>query len=105
MDSGLTRAEAEKQADAPAPPRPAPAAGARPPAGPKLDLTKITFPVLAINGELDRPNAKTVRMKRELKNFKSVVLPGKSHLTAIVAPYMPKEYLESVVGFIDANDL
>jgi pimeloyl-ACP methyl ester carboxylesterase len=104
MDGGLTRAEAEKQADTPAPPRPAPAAGARPPAGPKLDLTTITFPVIAINGELDRPNAKTVRMKRELKNFKSVVLPGKSHLTAIVTPYMPKEYLESVVAFINAND-
>jgi pimeloyl-ACP methyl ester carboxylesterase len=105
MDGGLSRQEAEKQADAPAAPRPAPAAGARPPSSaPKLDLTTITFPVIAINGELDRPNAKTTRMKRELKNFKSVVLPGKSHLTAIVMPYMPKEYLESVVNFINAND-
>ena len=105
MDGGLSRQEAEKQSTAPAPPRPAPAAGARPAASaPKLDLTTITFPVIAINGELDKPNAKTTRMKRELKNFKSVVLPGKSHLTAIVMPYMPKEYLESVVNFINAND-
>jgi pimeloyl-ACP methyl ester carboxylesterase len=41
-----------------------------------IDLTKIQIPVLAINGEFDRPNANTVRMQRELKNFKSVVLPG-----------------------------
>jgi pimeloyl-ACP methyl ester carboxylesterase len=47
-----------------------------------IDLTKIEIPVLAINGEFDSPNAKTVRMQRELKNFKSVILPGKSHLTA-----------------------
>jgi pimeloyl-ACP methyl ester carboxylesterase len=68
-------------------------------------LTKITFPVMAINGELDRPLAKTVRMHRELRNFTNVVLPGKSHLTAIAAPYIPKEYEESVVKFINANDL
>jgi pimeloyl-ACP methyl ester carboxylesterase len=73
-------------------------------AGPQLDLTKITFPVLSINGEFDRPLAKTVRMSRELRNFTNVVLPGKSHLTAIMAGYMPKEYLESVVKFINAND-
>jgi pimeloyl-ACP methyl ester carboxylesterase len=74
------------------------------PAGPQLDLTKIAFPVLAINGEFDRPLAKTVRMQRELRNFTNVVLPGKSHLTAIMAGYMPKEYLESIVKFINAND-
>jgi pimeloyl-ACP methyl ester carboxylesterase len=70
----------------------------------QIDLTKITIPVLAINGEFDQPNAKTHRMQRELKNFKSVVLPGKSHLTAIMAGYMPKEYITELVAFIDAND-
>jgi pimeloyl-ACP methyl ester carboxylesterase len=74
------------------------------PAGPQIDLTKIAFPVMAVNGEFDRPLAKTVRMHRELLNFTNVVLPGKSHLTAIMAGYMPKEYLESVVKFINAND-
>ena len=103
MDNGMTREEAEKHADDPALPRPAIPAGARTQT-PPLDLTKITFPVLAINGELDRPNAKTHRMQRELKNFTNVVLPGKSHLTAIAAPYMPKEYLESVVKFVNEND-
>ncbi len=110
MDNGKTREEAEKLADTPRAPRTSAttAAGAAatrtPPAGPQLDLTKITFPVMAVNGEFDRPLAKTVRMHRELRNFTNVVLPGKSHLTAIAAPYMPKEYLESVVRFINAND-
>jgi pimeloyl-ACP methyl ester carboxylesterase len=70
----------------------------------QIDLTKIKIPVLAINGEFDGPNAKTHRMQRELTNFKSVVLPGKSHLTAIMAGYMPKEYVDALVAFIDAND-
>jgi pimeloyl-ACP methyl ester carboxylesterase len=103
MDNGMSREEAEKHADDPAPPRPAIPAAARTQT-PPLDLTKITFPVIAINGELDRPNAKTHRMQRELKDFTNVILPGKSHLTAIAAPYMPKEYLERMVAFINAND-
>jgi pimeloyl-ACP methyl ester carboxylesterase len=74
------------------------------PAGPKLDLTKLNIPMLAINGEYDRPNAKTHRLQREVKNFKNVILPGKSHLTAIMAGYIPKEYGESLVAFVNAND-
>ena len=107
MDNGMSREEAEKLASTPAPPRPpATAAGAAAPAAarPSIDLTKVTIPVLAINGELDRPNAKTTRMTRELKNFTNVVLPGKSHLTAIAAPYIPKEYADSLVRFIDKNN-
>jgi pimeloyl-ACP methyl ester carboxylesterase len=80
------------------------AAARTPTSGPQLDLTRITFPVMAVNGEFDRPLAKTARMFRELKNFTNVVLPGKSHLTAIMAGYMPKEYLEAVVKFINAHD-
>ncbi|CAN5518985.1 alpha/beta hydrolase [soil metagenome] len=102
MDNGMTREEAEKHANDPEPPRPPLPANARPQG--RLDLTKIDFPVLAINGEFDRPNAKTHRMQRELKSFTNVVLPGKSHVTAVAAPYMPKECLESVVSFIEAND-
>ncbi len=71
----------------------------------QIDLTKIKIPVLAINGEFDRPNAKTHRMQRELANFHSVVLPGKSHLTAIMAGYIPKEYIDSLVKFIDEHDV
>lgn len=103
MDNGMSQAEAEKLASTPPQPRPTAVAPARP-AGPQLDLTKLNIPMLAINGEFDRPIAKTQRMWRELNSFTNVVLPGKSHLTAIVAGHMPKEYLESTVGFINAND-
>lgn len=70
----------------------------------KIDLKTITIPVLAINGQFDGPNAKTHRMQRELANFKAVVLPGKSHLTAIMAGYIPRQYIDSLVAFINSND-
>jgi pimeloyl-ACP methyl ester carboxylesterase len=107
MDNGMSRDEAEKLAAQPPAPRPAaarPAAGATPQRAP-LDLTKVTIPVLAINGELDHPHAKTARMFRELNNFQNIVLPGKSHLTAISGGYIPKEYGDSLARFINANDL
>jgi pimeloyl-ACP methyl ester carboxylesterase len=69
-----------------------------------IDLTKIKIPVLAINGEFDRPNAKTHRMQRELSSFRAVFLPGKSHLTAIMAGYIPPQYIDSLVSFINEND-
>jgi pimeloyl-ACP methyl ester carboxylesterase len=69
-----------------------------------IDLTKIKIPVLAINGEFDGPNNKTHRMKRELADFEAVVLPGKSHLTAIMAGYIPQLYIDALVKFIDEND-
>jgi pimeloyl-ACP methyl ester carboxylesterase len=100
MTNGKTRAEAEEMASAP---RAMPTL----PEGvemPKVDLSKVDWPVLAINGEFDKPFAKTHRLWRELRDFTSVVLPGKSHLTAIVAGSMPPEYLNAVVRFIDAND-
>jgi pimeloyl-ACP methyl ester carboxylesterase len=101
MDNGTSREEAEKQADAPRPARPAVPA-ARPAL--QIDLTKLNIPMLAINGEFDSPNAKTARLAREVKSFRNVVLPGKSHLTAISPGYIPKEYAESLVAFINAND-
>jgi pimeloyl-ACP methyl ester carboxylesterase len=70
----------------------------------KIELKTITIPVLAINGEFDQPNAKTHRMKRELRDFRAVVLPGKSHLTAIMAGYMPAEYVDSLIEFINLHD-
>ena len=110
MDLGMSREDAEKQAATPAPPRtPATAAGATPaaaapPAAPQLDLTKLSIPMLAINGEFDRPIAKTHRMWRELNNFTNIVLPGKSHLTAIMSGYIPELYVTSLVNFINSND-
>lgn len=79
-----------------------------------LDLTKITVPVLAIIGEYDRPHMKTHRMNREIKNFKSIVLLGKSHLTSLQPAFdwptaismknFPRDYIEALVRFIDDND-
>jgi pimeloyl-ACP methyl ester carboxylesterase len=69
-----------------------------------IDLTQLKLPVLAINGEFDRPNAKTHRMRRELADFTAVVLPGKSHLTAIMAGYIPPLYIDALVQFIDEHD-
>ena len=105
MDNGMSREEAEKNAANPPQRRQRRTGGAaarRP--GLEIDLTKVTIPVLAINGELDRPYSRTHRMWRELKDFTNVVLPGKSHLTAIVGAYIPPEYGESLVKFIDSND-
>lgn len=103
MNNGMSREDAEKAADAALSSRSSRSARSPRP-GPKMDLGKVTVPVLAINGEFDRPYSKTHRMWRELPNFTNVVLPGKSHLTAIAATFMPREYLDSLVGFIDAND-
>jgi pimeloyl-ACP methyl ester carboxylesterase len=70
----------------------------------RIDLRKIKVPVLAINGEYDSPNMYTHRMQRELKDFQSVVLPGKSHLTAIMAGYIPDLYIKTLVEFINSHD-
>ena len=100
MDNGMSQEEAEKLAATPPAARTATAA----PRPLQIDLTKVTVPVLAINGELDRPHYKTTRMARELFNFTNVVLAGKSHLTAIVAGTMPPLYVESLVGFVNSHD-
>lgn len=107
MDLGMSKEEAEKAADAPRPARTAAPSSTTPaaPARAQLDLSKLrNKPMLAINGEYDRPLAKTHRMWRELNNFTSVVLEGKSHNTAIMAGYIPDLYITSLVNFINGND-
>lgn len=69
----------------------------------KIDLKKVTIPVLAIVGEFDSPNKRTSRMSRELKNFKMVVLPEKGHLTAITEGHIPPEYLAETLSFLENN--
>ena len=101
MDNGMTREEAEKLAAAP--PAARPAAAAQRPAL-QIDLTKLDIPMLAINGEYDRPLVKTHRLWREVKDFTNVILPGKSHLSAIVNGYMPRLYVDSLVAFINSHD-
>lgn len=65
----------------------------------QIDLTRVEIPTLAINGGFDRPNAKTHRLERQLRDFTNVVIPGKSHLTVVV-----QEYIDALKAFIDRND-
>ena len=69
-----------------------------------LDLARVDFPVLAINGEFDRPLAKTHRMWRELASFTNVVLPGKGHLSAVMPGFIPAEYVVRLQQFIASNN-
>jgi pimeloyl-ACP methyl ester carboxylesterase len=69
-----------------------------------INLPAIEFPVLAVNGEYDRPFSKTHRMWRELRNFTNVVLPGKGHLSAVMKDFIPQQYIDAMVAFITANN-
>jgi len=69
-----------------------------------IDFPAIDFPVLAVNGEYDRPHAKTHRLWRELANFTNVILPGKGHLSAVMKGFIPQQYIDVMVAFITAND-
>ena len=81
-------------------PAPAPAGPA-----PTLNLADLSIPILAINGSFDSPYSKTHRLWREAKVFQNVILPGKTHLTAIaVGGPMPPQYIDSMTRFIDAFD-
>jgi pimeloyl-ACP methyl ester carboxylesterase len=88
--------------------RPATAAAAPTPAaptGPSVDLSKLTTPIIAINGSYDNPYSKTHRLWREAKTFQNVILAEKTHLTAIaVGGPMPPQYIDAIVKFIDMYD-
>jgi len=60
--------------------------------------------MLVIAGEYDQPIRKTQRLKREHRQFTSVILPGKTHLTAAFPGFMPDLYIRSLVDFANAND-
>lgn len=70
----------------------------------RLDLSKIKFPVMAINGEFDRPLAKTHRLWRELDDFTNLVLPGKGHLSAVMKGFIPPAYIDGMAAFIARNN-
>ena len=71
---------------------------------PTIDLSKVDFPVLVVNGEYDRPIAKSHRLWRELNNFTNVVLPGKGHLSAVMVGFCPQEYIDALVQHITFNN-
>jgi pimeloyl-ACP methyl ester carboxylesterase len=82
-----------------------PAAAPTPPA-PPVDLTKLTIPILAVNGSFDNPYRKTHRLWREVQTFQNVILPGKTHLTAIAAGGAPvQQYIDAIARFIDMYDV
>jgi pimeloyl-ACP methyl ester carboxylesterase len=81
------------------------AAATRAPVPPAVDLTKLEIPILAVNGSYDNPYRKTHRLWREVRVFQNVILPGKTHLTAIAAGATPsQQYIEAIAKFIDMYD-
>ena len=64
-----------------------------------IDLTKVNVPVLAIVGSFDQPNARTHRIKRELKDAQIVIIPNATHGSAHLDP----GYTPTLVKFIDAH--
>ena len=66
----------------------------------EIDLQKVKVPVLAIVGSLDRPNARTHRLKRELKGAQIVIIPGETHGSVHLNP----TYTSTLVKFLDAHD-
>lgn len=81
------------------------AAATRAPAPPAVDLAKLEIPILAVNGSYDNPYRKTHRLWREAQIFQNVILPGKTHLTAIAAGAAPsQQYIDAIAKFIDMHD-
>lgn len=70
----------------------------------QIDLTKINIPVLAVNGEYDRPIAKTHRLWRELPNFQNIVLKDGGHLSAVMEGFVPQLYIDELTNFIVRNN-
>ena len=77
---------------------------AKPSTAPPLNLTKLDFPIQAINGEYDAPVSKTQRLAREAKDFTNVVVPGRSHNTMTTWPFTPRLYVDSLAEFVRAHE-
>ena len=65
-----------------------------------IDLTKVTVPVLSLVGGYDHPNARTHRVKRQVKGAQIVVLPKETHGSVHLNPV----YTQTLVKFIDGHD-
>lgn len=64
------------------------------------DLSRIDFPVLVVNGEFDEPHARMSRMRREGATVSTLILPGRTHISAMIDPI----YRDRLVAFIDEAD-
>jgi pimeloyl-ACP methyl ester carboxylesterase len=97
MDRFRSRVSAARPAGSPA--------AAPAPTAPPVDLAKLDIPILAVNGSFDNPYRKTHRLWREAKTFQNVILPGKTHLTAIAAGAPPsQQYVDAIAKFIEMYD-
>ena len=77
-----------------------------PAASASVDLTRLDIPILAVNGSYDNPYRKTHRLWREARTFQNVILPNKTHLTAIAAGAAPsQQYIDAISKFIDMYDV
>jgi pimeloyl-ACP methyl ester carboxylesterase len=65
-----------------------------------IDLLKVTVPVAAIIGGYDNPNARTHRLKREVKGAQITIIPKETHGSVHLNPV----YTTTLVTFIDAHD-
>jgi pimeloyl-ACP methyl ester carboxylesterase len=78
---------------------------AAPAPAPVVDVSNLSIPIIAINGSFDSPYSKTHRLWREARTFQNIILPGKTHLTAIaVGGPLPQQYIDAMVKFIDSYD-
>jgi|GEM_PF-530647 len=68
----------------------------------RIDLSRFDLPMMAINGEFDSPEEKTVRMHRELADFSSFVIPGRGHLNTTSFGFA---YGEILSQWLNAQDL
>jgi pimeloyl-ACP methyl ester carboxylesterase len=76
-----------------------------PTAGSSVDISKLSIPIMAVNGAFDNPYSKSLRLWREAKIFENVILPGRTHLTAIgVGAKTPELYIDSIAAFINTYD-
>ena len=73
-------------------------------ARPELDLTTITFPILAVAGEFDQLYTRTHRLWREAPNFQRVILRNRGHLSSYMAGLAPELYRGSLTTFIVSHN-
>jgi len=76
-----------------------------PTSGSNVDISTLSIPIMCVNGSFDNPYSKSLRLWREAKIFENVILPNRTHLTAIgVGAQTPKLYIDSIAAFINAYD-
>lgn len=105
MDRFRARVAAARPGGAPAGRGAAAPAAAPPAAASTVDLSKLSIPIMCVNGSFDNPYSKSLRLWREAKVFENVILPNRTHLTSIgVGAQTPKLYIDSIAAFINTYD-